>query len=179
MDGERLMSDYTGAPVPGDTLIWTNSGIEVRVTELTPDAVVFEWDNGAQGQLPWSEWFNYLQPAPKPEPVYEIGHMYEADVNYVGRVNVMWTNGPHHLEEEDDPAEYPWFVPSEDDFFMASVVSDVKPLVVLNPQSVDTDVLIADAIESAQRRGYWPDKIVGGYMIRHVLRDLGIEVEDD
>jgi hypothetical protein len=55
------------APEPGDTLVWTNSGIEVRVTELTPAAVVFAWSNGAVGQLPWSEWFNYLQPAPKPE----------------------------------------------------------------------------------------------------------------
>jgi hypothetical protein len=55
------------APTPGDTLVWTNSGIEVRVTELTPAAVVFEWSNGAVGQLPWNEWFNHLQPAPKPE----------------------------------------------------------------------------------------------------------------
>ncbi len=52
----------------GDTLVWTNSGIEVCVTELTPDTVVFEWTNGAQGQLPWSEVWTYLQPAPEPEP---------------------------------------------------------------------------------------------------------------
>jgi hypothetical protein len=140
MDGEGLMDTYAGAPVPGDTLVWTNSGIKVRVTDLTSNGVVFEWDNGAEGELPWSEWFNYLQPAPEPEPVYEIGHMYEADVNYVGRVQVMWTNGPPLTEDSGDPAEYPWFVPSEDDFFTKSVVTNVKPLVVLDPE-VDVDGL--------------------------------------
>jgi hypothetical protein len=96
-----MMPDTPKAPEPGDTLLWKNSGIEVRVTELTPAAVVFAWSNGAQGQLPWSEWFNYLQPAPKPE--VKPGTTGTATVRGVKGIKVMRVTNeggsdPHEMD---------------------------------------------------------------------------------
>lgn len=69
----------------GKRLAWTNSGIVVTSLGVENGAVVFQWDNGAQGQLPLSEVANYLQPAPEPEPEWKPGTVGTATVLYRGQ----------------------------------------------------------------------------------------------
>lgn len=106
----------------GDTLVWTNSGIKVSVTELTLDAVVFEWINGAQGQLLWTEVWNYLQPAPEPEAEWEPGDM--AAVTARG-----WINGWSVRTAANDG----WASHSEsDDVRNDAEVESVRRLIVID-----------------------------------------------
>jgi hypothetical protein len=77
------------------------------------------------------------QPAPEPEPEYMVGHVYEAKVANVGRVQVVRVDPDM---DEDPLYPFPWFAPSENDHYTERAVTDVRPLVVLDPES-DTDRL--------------------------------------
>ncbi len=115
----------------GDTLVWTNSGIEVCVTELTPDTVVFEWTNGAQGQLPWSEVWTYLQPAPEPEVEWTPGMV--AEISFRGCHAAPLTT----LRAIRTDAGW-----RTENGFLADVnVESARPLVVIDPAAVDVDAL--------------------------------------
>src|SRR5690606_27087871 len=65
-------------------------------------------------------------PQPAAEPEYEVGHVYEATVANVGRVQVVRVDPSM---DADGPPLYPfpWFVPSKNDHYAEHVVTDVRP----------------------------------------------------
>jgi hypothetical protein len=108
------------------------------------------------------------QPAPEPEPEYMVGHVYEAKVANVGRVQVVRVDPDM---DEDPLYPFPWFAPSENDHYTERAVTDIRPLVVLDPES-DTDRLAA--IISSHRHGSevpWPeDRRTAEAILEHLER---------
>lgn len=108
-------------------------------------------------------------PAPEPEPEYEVGHVYEATVANVGRVQVVRVDPDM---DADGPPLYPfpWFAPSKNDHYAEHAVSDVRPLVVIDPATVDR-TQVAQVIRGEGELGTLD------YMAAEaVLEHLGIEV---
>ena len=146
----------------GDTLVWTNSGIEVRVYATTPEVVVFEWANGVQGQLPWSEVWNCLQPAPEPEPEWLEGDV--ADISVRG----CWAADVTTLRAIRTDAG--WRTKNGD---WADVnVEAATALVVIDPGAVDWRGLQSQV--SVLVVGAEPFKRAGD-ILDVVRRELGIE----
>jgi hypothetical protein len=108
-------------------------------------------------------------PAPEPEPEYEVGHVYEATVANVGRVQVVRV--APELDADGPPLyPFPWFVPSRNDHYAERVVTDIRPLVVIDPATVDR-TQVAQAIRGEGEPGTLD------YMAAEVvLEHLGIEV---
>jgi hypothetical protein len=63
--------------------------------------------------------------------------VYEAKVANVGRVQVVRVDPDM---DEDPLYPFPWFAPSENDHYTEHAVTDIRPLVVLDPES-DADRL--------------------------------------
>jgi hypothetical protein len=97
-----------------------------------------------------------------------VGHVYEATVANVGRVQVVRVDPDM---DEDPLYPFPWFAPSENDHYTERAVTDIRPLVVLDPES-DTDRLAA--IISSHRHGSevpWPeDRRTAEAILEHLER---------
>jgi hypothetical protein len=157
---------------PGDT-VTLESVLEApfKVTGVVEkiDITLFDADGLAVAfnVMIWSRWFtvginlrltdHQPAPEPEPEPEYTVGHVYEAKVANVGRVQVVRV-----APDMGELYPFPWFVPSENDHYAERVVTDVRPLVVIDPD--DADGVRAAAIATG----------VSTPKVRAVLEHLGL-----
>lgn len=110
-------------------------------------------------------------PAPEPEPEWLPGMLVRATADGLEN-SELW----RVMDPQKYGAEQRW-IDRHGDPVPDSKVTDVRPLVVIDLSTVDAEVLVQRAIESAQDKGYWPDRDVATHMIRHTLADLGIEAD--
>lgn len=111
------------------------------------------------------------QPAPEPEPELPTRGTFGWADTVDGRRHGFVVGGANG----SDYRAFRYYLPESDYSRATESFSTFVPDVVIDPAAVDVDALIDDALKSAQAKGYWPDTVVAGHMIRHVLAELGIE----
>lgn len=190
-DGRETAPLDPGAVKAGDTVTvrFIPTGEEVTTKAYRPDDVKAPWvyllgwplikgyDAGEGGTFGLAlKYFELLshQPAPEPEPewvgkfvsavvdVDDDGRRFERRQGFVSRGDARGVNKFNFIGHAGNQTQRTW-------------MEDARPLVVLDPATVDVVALMEGAIKSAAGKGYWPDRVVAGHMMRHLLAHLGLD----